>query len=116
MAAPFSADSLPSALNIGLRPWIAAIETATAGLGEHASAVAASASTGIRRRIVPTPLLDHALVQARLATDALAVAVDEQGADATRLRADAMAALGELIMWLQEAKANSVTKELGLGW
>ncbi|MCJ2063214.1 hypothetical protein MKK63_10880 [Methylobacterium sp. J-088] len=116
MAALLSADSLPSALGIGLQPWIAAIETVTAGLGEHASAVAANASTGIRRRIVPTPLLDHALVQARLATDALAVAVDEQRVDATRLRADAMAALGELIMWLQEAKANSVTEELGLGW
>jgi hypothetical protein len=116
MTDPFSANSLPSALGIGLQPWIAAIETATAGMGEHASAVAANASTGIHRRIVPTPLLNHALVQARLATDAFAVAVDEQRADASRLRADAMAALGELIVWLQEAKANSVTAELGLGW
>ncbi|WP_267427023.1 hypothetical protein [Methylobacterium sp. GC_Met_2] len=116
MAAPLNADSLPSTLAIGLQPWISAVETATAGMGEHVSAVAANASSGIRRRIVPTPLLDHALVQARRATDALAVALDEQGADATRLGADALAAIGELIVWLQEAKANAVTEELGLGW
>ncbi len=116
MAASFSADSLPAALRLGLQPWIAAIDTATAGMGQHASAVAANASTGIRRRIMPTPLLDHALAQARLATDAFAVAVDEQRADAARLRADAIAAIGELIMWLQDAKANAVTDELGLGW
>ena len=114
--APFSTDSLPSTLSIGLQPWIGAIETATVGMGEHVSATAANASAGIRRRIVPTPLLDHALVQARLATDALAIALDEHRADITHLRATALAALGELIVWLQEAKANAVTEELGLGW
>lgn len=116
MAATFSTDSLPPALGIGLQPWIGVIETATAGMGEHVSATAANASSGIRRRIIPTPLLDHALVQARLATDALAVALDEQSADTTRLRADALAALGELTVWLQEAQANAITKELGIGW
>ena len=116
MAASLGTDSLPSTLSIGLQPWISAIETATAGMGEHVSATAANASAGIRRRIVPTPLLDHALMQARSVTDVLAVALDEQGADAKRLRADALATLNELIVWLQEAKANAVTEELGLGW
>ena len=116
MAAPLNADSLPSTLAIVLQPWISAVETATFGMGEHVSAVAANASSGIRRRIVPTPLLDHALVQTRMATDALAVALDEKRADATGRRADALAALGELIAWLLEAEPNAITKELGLGW
>lgn len=85
-------------------------------MGEHLSAAAASASAGIRRRIIPTPLLDHALVQARMATDVLASALDERRADIGRLRADALAALSELIVWLQEAEPDAVTSELGLGW
>ncbi|MCJ2117133.1 hypothetical protein MKK65_11260 [Methylobacterium sp. J-001] len=109
-------DSLPSTLAIGLRPWISAVETATNGMGEHLFAAAASASAGIRRRIIPTPLLDHALVQARMATDVLASALDERRADIERLRADASAALSELIVWLQEAEPDAVTRELGLGW
>jgi hypothetical protein len=116
MAASFSADGLPSTLAIGLQPWIAALETATGGMGEHLSAVAANAATGIRRRIVVTPLLDHALAQAQLATDAFADAMDEEDADAPRRRADARAALGELVVWLRDAKANAATEGLGLGW
>ena len=111
-----STDSLPSTLAIGLQPWISAVETATIGMGEHLSAAAASASSGIRRRIIPTPLLDHAVMQTRMATDALAVALDERRVDVERLRAGALAALSELIVWLQEAKPNAVTGELGLGW
>ncbi len=82
-------DSLPSTLGVGVQPWIVAITTATAGMGEHISAVAANATTGIRRRIELTPLLEHALVQAELATHAFAGALDERRTDAARRRADA---------------------------
>ena len=107
---------LPPVLASLLKPWAAAIASAGSGMGGHLSATAANAAAGVRRRIVPTPLLEHALLQARRVTDVLAAALDRGPEDPAGPRADAAAALAELAAWLCEADPDASTTELGLGW
>lgn len=109
-------DGLPPVLASLLKPWATAVTSAGPGMGGHLSATAANAAAGIRRRIVQTPLLDHALLQALGVTDVLAAALDRGSEAPAGPRADASAALAELAAWLCEADPDASTTELGLGW
>lgn len=109
-------EGLPPVLERVLQPWVQAVELSGLGIGDHVTAVAAHTFSALRHRIVLTPPLEQALIEARMATDALAIAMDKRRIvpfwklDAARL------ALAELVVWLQRAEPNAITKELGLGW
>ena len=99
-----------------LRPWVLAVELSDPGIGDHVTAIAAHAFSALRNRIVLTPPVEQALVEARLATDALADAMDARWIVPFRKRDAARIALAKLVVSLQCAEPNAVTKELGLGW
>lgn len=108
--------ALPPVLGRLLTPWVQAIELSGLGIGEHVTAVAAHASSAVRHRIVLTPPLEQAIIEARLATDALAATMDKRRIVPFWKRDAARHALAELVVWLRHAEPNAVTKELGLGW
>jgi hypothetical protein len=99
-----------------LVPWVQAVELSDRGMGDHAAAIAAHGFAALRRRVVLTPPLEQALVEARMATDALAAAMDEKRIGPLWKRYAARVALAKLVGSLQHAEPNAVTKELGLGW
>lgn len=107
---------LPPVLEQLLQPWAQAIELSGLGIGDHVMAVAAHGFSALQRRIVLTPPLEQAFVEARSATDALAVSMDEKRIVPFWRRNAARVALAKLVVLLGRAKPNAITKELGLGW
>lgn len=107
---------LPPVLAALLTPWAKAIETAAPGMGSHVIAVADNTLSALSHRVVPTPRLEQAFVDARAATAALAAALNGQTILPFWRRDAAQEALGELAIWLRRAEPNEITKELGLGW
>jgi hypothetical protein len=109
-------SSLPPVLATLLTPWLNAIEVSGLGIGEHVTATAAHSFMALRRRIELTPSLEHALVDARAATDTLATAIDRRRTVPLWIHDAAREAMIDLIAALRCAEPNAVTKELGLGW
>ena len=116
MAQTLNIDDLPAPLGSAMRPWISIIETAPMGMGAEVMAAAANASLSLRQRIIPTPTLDNAIAEARLASDNLGISLDKQGGVAVTARAAALRALETLIAELREAQPSERAKGLGLGW
>lgn len=109
-------SSLPPVLATLLTPWLNVIEVTGPGIGEHVTATAAHSFTALRRRIELTPALEHALADARAATDTLATAMDRRRVVPFWIRNAARAAIADLIAALRCAEPNAVTRELGLAW
>lgn len=109
-------NGMPSVLVTLLAPWLAAIEASEAGMGDHLTAIAAHSSMTLLHRIELTPALERALVDARAATDTLALALDRKRTVPLWIYKAARGAMSHLITTLRCAEPNAVTKELGLGW
>lgn len=107
---------LPPVLERLLAPWVQAVELSDQGIGDHVTAIAGHAFSAVLHRVVLTPPLEQALVEARMATDTLAAALDEKRVVPFWMRDAARSALAKLVVSLQRAEPNAVTKELGLGW
>ena len=116
MANTLSPTDLPAPLGSAMRPWIGIIETAPMGMGAEVMAAAANASLSLSQRIVPTPALDKAIAEARLASDTLGISLDKRGGVAVKARIAALRALEGLIAELRDARASERAKGLGLGW
>lgn len=109
-------NGLPSVLVTLLAPWLAAIDTSEVGMGDHLTAMAAHSSMSLLHRIEPTPALERAFVDARAATDTLALALDRKRTVPLWVCKAVRGAMSNLITTLRCAEPNAVTKELGLGW
>lgn len=109
-------NGLPSVLVTLLAPWLAAIDASEPGMGDHLTAIAAHASMSLLHRIELTPALELALVDARAATDTLALALDRKRTVPRWVCKAVRGAMSNLITTLRRAEPNAVTKELGLGW
>lgn len=109
-------SSLPPVLTTLLTPWLNAIEVSGPGIGEHVTATAAHSFMALRRRIELTPALEHALADARAATDTLATAIDGRRVVPFWIRNATREAMIDLIVALRCAEPNAVTRELGLAW
>jgi hypothetical protein len=114
--APPDLSGLPPVLAVLLKPWTHAVETCCLGMGNRVAAASADASASILRRVRPTLLLERAMEEARLASDALASDLDRAHTLAIAARADAVAALARLIVHLERAEPDPSTLALGLGW
>ncbi|MCJ2087120.1 hypothetical protein MKK88_14150 [Methylobacterium sp. E-005] len=99
-----------------LAPWLEAIEASEIGMGDHVTAIAAHSFMNLLQRIEMTPVLERSLVDARAATDTLAVALDHKRTVPLRVRRAVRHAIAAAIEALRDATPNAVTKELGLGW
>lgn len=109
-------NGLPPVLRKLLAPWLAAIEASEPGMGDHLTAIAAHSSMALLHRIELTPALERALVDARAATDTLALALNQKRAVPRWVCKAARGSMTNLITTLRCAEPNAVTKELGLGW
>lgn len=107
---------LPPVLAKVLAPWLAAIEACEPGMGDHVTAIAAHSFMSLLNRIELLPALERALIDARVATDTLAIVLDSKRTVPLRVRRAARQAMAALIEALRGAEPNAVTKELGLGW
>lgn len=107
---------LPLVLAVLLKPWVDAVDSCCLGMGSHVTAASADSSAAILRRVAAMPLLKQAIEEAHRASDALARDLDRSHTLAIPARADAMAALGRLIVLLEEAEPSPSTVALRLGW
>ena len=108
--------ALPPLVAKLIAPWLDAIKVSEPGMGDHVTAIGAHSFMSLLHRIEPTPALERALVNARAATDTLAIALDHKRTVPLLVRRVACQALADLIAALRDAEPNAVTKELGLGW
>ena len=99
-----------------MRPLTGIIEAVLPGMGEQTRTTASNARASLSRRIRPTPALETAIAEARLASDTLDLALDQRGSVSTRARAAAVNALEALIAHLAEAQPSEGARGLGLGW
>lgn len=106
MARSLSTETLPLPLAAAIGPWIAAVKTASRGMGEEVRVTADDAVTSLRARIVMTALLETALIEARIATVVLANNLNRRATLPSKEKAEALTALDALIIRLQDQDAK----------
>ena len=109
-------SELPAPLELILRPWGGALETASVGMGENVRTAAANASAGLWRRVVMMPLIEQELGKALSASAELAAELNRRSPQTTDIRNHALRAFDDLTALLREARPNARAKGLGLGW